>query len=85
MENKPRTSNIIDPEFAHSFAIVSGFIDMVGMLGSNVDSLAKETIQGMGIACYYEAEKVQELYREMAGLASTSMNVRFTLPTSSKG
>ena len=69
MENKPRTINDLDAEFAHSFAIVSGFIDMVGMLGSNVDALAKETINGMGIGCYYEAMKIQALYREMADLA----------------
>ena len=68
MENKPRTVNIIDAEFSHSFAIVTGFIDMLGILGSQVDELDKGTIQGMGIACYYEAVKVQELYREMANL-----------------
>ncbi len=68
MENKPRTINDIDDEFSHSFAIVSGFIDMPGILGSQIDELDKDRIKGMGIACYYEAVKVQELYREMANL-----------------
>ena len=68
MENKSRTVNKIDEEFFHSFAIVSGFIDMVGMLGSNVDSLDKSTIQGIGLACYLEVQSIKKLYCEKSDL-----------------
>jgi hypothetical protein len=68
MENKPRTINNIDAEFAHSFALVFGFIDLIAMLGSRVDELDKNTIQGIGLACFLEAQKVQELYSEMSRL-----------------
>lgn len=64
----PRTIDDIDAEFAHSFALVFGFIDLIAMLGSRVDELNEKTIQGIGLACLLEAQKIQELYGEMSAL-----------------
>ena len=40
----------------------------VGTLGSNVDFLDKNTIEEVDIACYYEAQKIKELYDEKSAL-----------------
>ena len=69
MENKPRTTNDVDADFANKFALVAGVIDMVGILGTRVEELDNRTIQGLFIALYYEALECEKLYYEVREFA----------------
>lgn len=68
MDNKPRDIEDINADFSNKFALVLGVIDMVGILNDRIEELDNRTMQGLFIALYYEALKIEELYHEARDL-----------------